>query len=370
MSDKQVMPQLEEVSTSKSRNEFNSQDIESSKPRVHHAHHLKYGEVSTSGFAPPSVNEDDLSDVDEICRRHTPDREHRRRKMTRDRSMEALDAEARRIHAQRRYLFRRPRAHQYFRGTTLVRSDEERSSGRLELFFDLTFVGIIAVLAEEAVAEPTGASLVRYLITYTAAYNVWSSMREVFNSFYNDDISQKILVLFVMCCLVIYGNNAPNVQQNLSEGPARAATIASYLLAKLALFSTFFYYSFHIKSFRAQIRFHTAMWLIAAGIYIGSIFVDVKSAVAMAVVALAIEVLGWPLAYSGIFQRLVRLRYSSAINLEHEVDRFNDFYTLVIGEFIFSLFSGSPVGSGVHIAAFRAVLAVIIAFVFQVRTKR
>jgi len=281
--------------------------------------------------------------------------------------MEALDAEARRIHAQRRYLLRRPRAQQYFRGNTLVRSDEERSSGRLELFFDLTFVGIIAVLAEEAVAEPTGASLVRYLITYTAAYNIWSSMREIFNAFYNDDISQKILVLFIMSCLVIYGNNATKVQQDLSQGPARAATIASYLLAELSLYSTFIYYSFHIKAFRAQLRFHTAIWLIAAALYIGSIFVNVKSAVAMAVVALAIEVIGWPLAYSRLLVDFLRLRYLSAINIEHEIERYNDFYTLVIGEFIFSLFSGSPVGSGVHIAALRAVLAVVIAFCFQVR---
>lgn len=139
-----------------------------------HPHHLKWGDVAVSGFTPPSLNVDEgESDIDDPCH-GTVDPVDRRRKMTRDRSMEALDAEARRIHSQRRYLFRRPRALQYFRGRTLVRSDEERSSGRLELFFDLTFVGIIAVLAEEVIVEPTGASLVRYLITYTAAYLIWS----------------------------------------------------------------------------------------------------------------------------------------------------------------------------------------------------
>lgn len=94
--------------------------------------------------------------------------------MNRDRSMKALDAEARRIHNQRRYIFRRPRALQYFRGRMLVRSEEERGSGRLELFFDLKFVGIIAVLAEEAIKEPTGANLVKYLITYMPPYFIWS----------------------------------------------------------------------------------------------------------------------------------------------------------------------------------------------------
>lgn len=138
-----------------------------------HANHLKWGDIAVSGFAPPALDGNEDSDVDDPCH-HTSDRELRRRKMNRDRSMETLDAEARRIHNQRRYLFRRPRALQYFRGRMLVRSEEERGSGRLELFFDLTFVGIIAVLAEETIKEPTGASLVKYLVTYMPAYIVWS----------------------------------------------------------------------------------------------------------------------------------------------------------------------------------------------------
>jgi low temperature requirement protein LtrA len=330
----------------------------------HQAHHLKFGDIAVSGFAPPSVDGNEDSDVDDPCH-HSSDRNQRRRKMARDRSMEALDAEARRIHAQRRYLIRRPRALQYFRGSTLVRSDEERSSDRLELFFDLTFVGIIAVLAEEAVKEPTGPSVVRYIITYTAAYTVWSMMKEASNAFHNHDLTQKMTVLFVMACLVIYGNNAPKVQQTLSEGSARAAAVGSYLLAEFALIATMFYYSFHIKAYRAQLRIHSGLWLITSGIWIGCIFVDIRSAIAMAFVAIALEMASWHFAYSLVLKKLLRLRYSSALNIEHEIERFNDFYTLVIGEFLFSIFSGSPIGHGIHIAAARAVLAVVIAFCFQ-----
>lgn len=140
----------------------------------HRPDHLKWGDIVVSGFAPRSLNGNEDANLENLCQDDKTDKEVQRWKMSRDQSMELLDSEARRIHSQRRYLFRRPRALQYFRGRVLVRSDEERSSGRLELFFDLTFVGIIAVLAEETIAEPTGASLVRYLITYTAAYLVWS----------------------------------------------------------------------------------------------------------------------------------------------------------------------------------------------------
>ncbi|UZJ51961.1 hypothetical protein CBS101457_001281 [Exobasidium rhododendri] len=330
------------------------------------AHHLKWGEIQVSGFAPDATNDGGLSDVDgDGDSLTTRNREDRRRKMTKNRSEELLHAEARRIQSKRRYLYRKPRALQYFRGSILVRSNDERSSGRLELFFDLTFVGIIAVLAEEVIEEPTGASLVRYLITYTAAYLVWQWMREIFNAFYKDDLSQKILVLFVVACLVIYGNNAPQAQQNLSQGPARAAAIGSYLLAEFSLFASFFYYSFHVKPYRAQLRAHSFAWLLSSAIWIACIFVDVKSAIIMAVFALAFEYGAWLFCYTIAFKKLFRLRYSSALNIEHEIERFNDFFTLVIGEFLYSIVSRSPARLGVHIAAGRAILAVIIAFCFQ-----
>ncbi|CEH13489.1 Low temperature requirement A [Ceraceosorus bombacis] len=329
-----------------------------------HAHHLKWGEVVTSGFAPPSAGEDDDSDLDDPCH-STKDGAERRRKMTRDRSREQVDAEARRLHAQRRYLFRKPRPLQYFRGNVLVRSNEERGSGRLELFFDLVFVGIIAVLAQSAVREPTGASFVRYLLTYTAAYTIWNWMREMFDSFYKDDFSQRVLVVFVMACLTLYGNNAIHAQDMLSEGSGRAVAVAAYLLAELGLFSTWLLYSFYIKAYRVQIRAHALVWICTSAIWIGSIFVDSRAAIAMVTVALVVEWNAWQFCYSPSFKRLFKLRYSSAIAIEHEIDRFSDFYTIVLGEFCYSLFDGNPTGSGFHEAAGRAILCLLIAWAFQ-----
>lgn len=309
-----------------------------------HPHHLKWGDVAVSGFAPPSEGEaedEEMVEGADGCARTKWGKkavsvEEHRRKLSRDRSMELLDAETRRIHGARRYLVRKPRALQYFRGKTLVRSDEERSSARLELFFDLTFVGIIAVLAEEVIADPTGASLVRYLITYSAAFLVWSWMREIFNAFYKDDLSQRFLVLFVMACLIVYGNNAPSAQKSRQEGSARAAAVGSYLLAEAAIFVTFFIYSFHIKPYRAQLRAHTLAWLCSSAIWIGLIFVnDIRGAIAMAVVALALEYGAWVFVYTPVFKKMMRLRYSSALAIDHEIERFSDFITIVMGEFLF-----------------------------------
>lgn len=326
----------------------------------HEAHHLKYGEVKMSGFAPPETMSDVASDADDPCH-GTRDRAEQRRKMTRDRVREQLDAEARRIHAHRRYLFRRPRPLQYFRGTVLVRESTERGSGRLELFFDLTFVGIIAVLAQQAVAEPTGAGFVRYLITYTAAYMIWHWMREIFDSFYKDDLTQRLLVLFVMAALVIFGNNAVSVQ----EQSARTTTIVSYLVAEASIYLTWMLYSFYIKAYRAQIRAHTLVWLVTVGLMIGAIFASLRAAIALAVVAIILEWHAWMFVYSPVFKKMLRLRYSSAIAIEHEIERFADLYTVVMGEFVYSLFDGNPTGTGFHIKAGKAIMALVVAFCFQ-----
>lgn len=347
---------------------------------AHKAHHLKYGHVIASGFLPEdSDEEDDLADVDatsDLDRAvsasasasassgisSSAKHDAKARKW---RSMERQDALNRALHQQRRYLFRRPRALQYFRGNVLVRSDEERSSHRLELFFDLVFVGLIATLAEEAIHEHNGDAIVRYILTYTAAWMIWNYMREIFNAFFVDDLPQRLLVLAVMACLVVYGNNAPAVEQMIDESGARATAIGSYLLAGGLVFGIMCFYSFYICQYRIQIRSQALVWLLVLGLWIGSIFVSVHACIAMVVVALILEYSSWMFFYSPLFKRLAKLRYSSAVAIEHEIDRFTDFVTLVHGEFLYSVISGQPAGHGMHSGVARIILTVVVAFVLH-----
>ncbi|CAD6906397.1 unnamed protein product [Tilletia controversa] len=329
------------------------------------AHHLKYGNIVVGGYAPAPapMGEEELlalpaERLAEIGCSPKAVRHHRR---------ELLDAEARRIHANRRYLFRKPRALQYFRGHLVVRGDDERSSQRIELFFDLTFVGIIAVLAEEAIHDGTGAGLVRYLITYGGAWTIWSYMREVFNAFYCDDLFQRTLVVWIMACLIVYGNNAVHAEIPRGEPESgRAATIGAYLVAAASIFITCVYYSFHIKAFRLQIRVQAALWLCTSGLWIAAIFASTRVAIGLTVAALVIEYGVWVWVYSPPFKKLFKLKYSSAVNIEHEIERYADFFTLVMGEFLYSVFSGHPAGFGIHSSTGRAILSLMIAAAFQI----
>lgn len=260
---------------------------------VHNVHHMKYGHVETAGYAPDAPDNDgsvDGNDENDDKRTSAPTREphHRRR-------IERLDAEHREVHLGRRYMFRRPRALQYFRGNVLVRDTEARTSHRLELFFDLVFVGLVIVLAKQAVHEHDGIALVRYMLTYTAAWLIWNYMREIFNAFFVDDAPQRLLVLSVVATLVVYGNNAVHVGK--TENGAKQTAIGSYLVAAALMMGLALYYSFYVYQYRPQIRAHFVVWLIAAGVWIGAIFVEEHITAALAVIALVLEYCAWLFFY-------------------------------------------------------------------------
>ncbi|KAJ1031695.1 hypothetical protein NDA13_002085 [Ustilago tritici] len=340
----------------------NSTTSATTTPHAHKPHHLKYGDVNAAGYLPDDSEEeeDDKDSIDPTTTNNDPalitdassiapsttssNAKGRNAEGRLWRSMERQDARNRALHSERRYLFRRPRALQYFRGNVLVRSEEERSSHRLELFFDLVFVGLIATLAEEAIHEHNGDAIVRYILTYTAAWMVWNYMREIFNAFFVDDLPQRLLVLGVMACLMVYGNNAPAAEEMWEESGARATAIGSYLLAGSMVFGMLTFYSFYICQYRVQIRAQAIVWSLVVGLWIGSIFVGVKACIAMVTVALVLEYGSWMFFYSPLFKRMANLRYSSAVAIEHEIDRFTDFVTLVHGEFLFSVLSGQPAG--------------------------
>jgi len=62
--------------------------------------------------------------------------------------------------------------------------------------------------------------------------HVWSDLRELMNSFYNDDILQRILILWIMALLCVYGNNASFVADDI--GALRLA-LGCYMLARLSV---------------------------------------------------------------------------------------------------------------------------------------
>ena len=63
------------------------------------------------------------------------------------------------------------------------------------------------------------------------SWHVWSYLRELMNSFYNDDLLQRILILWIMAVLIVYGNNAPLVDEEIS---AMRSTVGAYMVARMS----------------------------------------------------------------------------------------------------------------------------------------
>ncbi|OKL63241.1 hypothetical protein UA08_01337 [Talaromyces atroroseus] len=263
---------------------------------------------------------------------------------------------------QTRYLIRQPVALQWFDNGKLVkRREEERQAGRFELFLDLLYVAILANFAESLAEDVTGVKLAKYILILAPSWHVWSDLRELMNSFFNDDILQRVLILWIMAILIVYGNNAPLVDESLS---AMRSTVGAYMAARMSANLAHLFYSFSSYHHRAQQRLWFVLSTLALCIYIPLYFegVSLRSKIAVAAVAEVFEESLWMFCYSPIAKRLLRARYTTAVDIPHEIDRFAAFYIIALGEFLYTIIVGSPAAVGFNLSLLRAVWTLIIAF--------
>lgn len=233
--------------------------------------------------------------------------------------------------------------------------------GRFELFLDLLYVAILANFAESLAEHVSGDQLVKYILIFTAAWHIWSDLREIMNSFYNDDLAQRVLILWIMAILVVYGNNAVLVDEDIG---AMRATVGAYLVARLSAMTAHLVYSFASYHHRAQQRLWVALSAVGLLLYIPLFIEDLslRSKVAVAWVAVIVEEGIWFFTYSPIAKRLLKAKYTTAVDISHEIDRFAAFYIIVLGEFLYRIVVGSPAAIGFNLRLLRAVWTLVIAF--------
>ncbi|KAL2061582.1 hypothetical protein VTL71DRAFT_6959 [Oculimacula yallundae] len=261
-----------------------------------------------------------------------------------------------------RALFRQPLALQwYYDGQLKKRKDDERQAGRFELFLDLLYVAILANFAENLAEHPSGVAVVKYILILAPSWHIWSDLRELMNSFYTDDLAQRVLILWIMTLLVIYGNNATLVEEDIG---ALRATVGAYMVGRLSTNTVHLVYSFSSYHHRAQQRLWFVLSTLALCIYIPLYMEDLsfRSKIAVAAVGIAVEESIWIFSYSPAAKKLLNAKYTTAVDIPHEVDRFAAFYIIVLGEFLYQIIVGSPASIGFNLPLLRAVWTLIIAF--------
>lgn len=74
-------------------------------------------------------------------------------------------------------LWKRPVVRQYLHKGLIWRSSELQEVASFELFVDLLYVGIIAIIGDQAVEHPTGSGLLQFTIVFSIGWKIWSDLQ-------------------------------------------------------------------------------------------------------------------------------------------------------------------------------------------------
>lgn len=255
--------------------------------------------------------------------------------------------------------FTRPHALNYFKDGVLFRTKGERSLGRTELFLDLMYVGIVANLAGLASEDASGGALLQYILMFIPYWTVWADIKDFTNYYYNEDLTQRLYILWILVLLTLSANSHHNF---LHSRAAAAYTIVPYMLCRVSLAVSLWVYSFYIPEHRSQQRLYSCTLMVTTCVWIPVILGGTKVKIALAIVAIVLEHVTFCLVFHPWVKRLMGLTTSTALNIEHEVERFSAFFTVAVGEFLYKVVAALPLGAGFTAAFARAVLLLVVAY--------
>jgi low temperature requirement protein LtrA len=230
------------------------------------------------------------------------------------------------------YLIKRPKALQWFHDGQLYKaSDEERQAGRFELFLDLLYVAIVANFSDNLSEHPDVAHLVKYILIFALAFHIWSDLRELMNSYYTDDIVQRLIILWVMALLILYGNNAPRINEGDGGLSALRTSAGAYMCARFTTACAFLISSFASHYHRAQARFACGFMMGSALLCIPLFFESVpqKTKVILVVILVVYQEGSSALTLSPWLKKKLDLTFSTAMDIAHEIDRMAAFFIIV-----------------------------------------
>lgn len=256
-------------------------------------------------------------------------------------------------------LFIRPHALNYFYEGKLHRTEDERGSAVFELFFDLLYVGIVGNLAEAAIEEATGASFGKYVLLFMAAWQIWTDMREFMDYYYNNDLSQKLYVLWIMVLLVVYANNANDILESKAQ---TGLVVGCYILARFSSIALTVVYTLFVKEHRRQMRWFAVFTCVSLLMFGFIIIAPLHGKIAIAAVCYFYDSVIYGVTFHPWFKRLVGARYSTAINIEHEVERHGAFVVIALGEFLYTIVASSPAATGFNERTARAISVLVVAY--------
>ncbi|KAL8741846.1 MAG: hypothetical protein Q9190_005592 [Brigantiaea leucoxantha] len=202
----------------------------------------------------------------------------------------------------------------YLHKGLIWRSSELEEVQSFELFVDLLYVGIIGIVGDNASENPTNFGLLKFIVTFTIGWKMWSDFTFTISWLDADDIFRRLAVILVAA--------------------------------------------------------------ISCALWIGSIHVDYPNRLAIVWIALVLDIFGHGVviiisrrgqALHPRYQKHIGrwFEFFPAINIEHKTERTNAFVTLVFGYSVLALLYQNRATYGINAFFGKAVLGLIQAFCFN-----
>jgi low temperature requirement protein LtrA len=200
-----------------------------------------------------------------------------------------------------------------------LRTDDDRSASRLELFFDLAFVLVVAELAIGVRADVTVQGVCTFAGLFTTVWWAWVSSTLYANRFDHDDAVFRLLKLGSMAAVVGLAASA-----NEATGERFAVFVGCQLLLRAMLLLQYLRVHRHVEETRPLARLYMSGQAAGALLWAVSLLVPRPAGFALWAAAVLIEAVV-PLV-------VTRSPAHVPLHVEHLPERFALFVILVLGE--------------------------------------
>ena len=284
---------------------------------------------------------------------------------------EERDWDAERQNGTALRFWKTPIVRQYFHRGLLWRAQETEEVASFELFVDLLYVGIIAIIGDTAAENATRFGFLQFLVTFILSWKMWNDLTLSISWFETDDIAQRIAVLFVMICLFGYTLNIVEAFES-----TWIQLVAFYLTQRLFNCAYYLQAGYSLPMVRGSMIFYSIAIIIPSALWIGSVHLGYPERLGLIWLAIPLDLFG-PFGMVA-FTRLSWRRFPTfkqkfdqwfdffpAINIEHKTERTNAFVTLVFGYSVVALLFQNKAAFGINAFFGKAILGLIQAFSFN-----
>ena len=231
-------------------------------------------------------------------------------------------------------------------------------------------MGIISNLAEHFSDQAfgtdsgvsTGDAVVEFVVLFSIAWRIWKDLQEFMSRYHTNDVVERSFVVWIIILATLYGNNAPFLFD--TQEPSNVAIVvflvvlASFLVIESA-------YSFFLPCLRREVAFRIACTSLTLSLWIPAIYTTYPVKAGLVWSAIFILYLMAAFLDTPPAERLLKKEHAQNVDMDHWVERIQDFYIIIVGEGVMSLIKGSPLGRGLTPQAGTGVLALLAYYVLS-----